>query len=312
MLDGGGSGGRMYEEPDGDPGDLEDQIADADRRAEDRQLRSEVNSRLADLLRTLNDRDVELARGRLDDLAAALQDVGALDRLLLGGSVAKHTYVDGLSDIDSLVVLDRASLRGMSPDEVLRSFEQAIRAAAVGGPVQAITRGDLAVTVTYRDGMEIQLLPAIRVGSKLAIRGEGDRKWIAIDPGAFRQMLTHANSRVGGQLVPAIKLIKSMVAAFPHQKQMTGYHVEAMSIAAARDYTGTASLRDIIPHILERGAALVMGRIRDVTGQSRSVDAYLGQPGSLRRQVVADGLESAARQLRSAATSEEWLSAIGV
>jgi predicted nucleotidyltransferase len=304
----GGSEERIHHEP---PVDLDDQLEQTGRSTQQRQLNSQINSALREILRSLNDRDVDLVRERLDAVHEMLGTETELERLLFGGSVARHTYVDGLSDIDALVVLDREDARGMDPGELLDSFRDVLLRNLAGADIRDISSGRLAVTVTYRDGMEIQLLPAIRVGSKLAIRGEGQKKWTAIDPGAFRAQLTDANKRLGNQLVPAVKLIKSMMAGFPSQKQMTGYHIEALSLAAVRDYTGPATLSHIIPCILERGAELVMRSIRDVTGQSRSVDAYLGQAGSLERRIVADGLQTAARQLKSAGTYAEWVDLIG-
>src|SRR5579885_3634181 len=49
-------------------------------------------------------KDTELVRERLDRVKQELQDeTEASYDQLFGGSVAKHTYVDGLSDIDSLL-----------------------------------------------------------------------------------------------------------------------------------------------------------------------------------------------------------------
>jgi len=303
-----GGGGRIYDEP---PGNLEEQLEEAERRTQRRQLASDINSGLRDVLRELNDRDVESVRDRLDSIQDLLGDAAELETLIFGGSVAKHTYVDGLSDIDALVILDREFARGSNPKEILRKFREILHDNLKGRKIQDIRSGDLAVTVTYSDGMEIQLLPAIRVGTKLAIRGEGGRNWTAIDPGAFRKTLTDANRKLSNQLIPAIKLIKSMVSSFPSQKKLTGYHIEALSLAAAKDYSGSTTLKDLVSGILSRGATLVLNSIRDVTGQSRSVDAYLGPAGSVKRQIAADALQSAARQLESAGSAGEWINLVG-
>jgi predicted nucleotidyltransferase len=43
---------------------------------------------------------------------------------LFGGSVAKHTYVDGLSDIDSLLVINGSDLAEGTPREALKKIEK--------------------------------------------------------------------------------------------------------------------------------------------------------------------------------------------
>src|SRR5438270_913554 len=79
--------------------------------AQDRLDRSrkdaEINAFLDHELVDINDRDTNLVNQRLEEIERALQGtISEFDKVLFGGSVAKHTYVDGLSDIDSLVVLN--------------------------------------------------------------------------------------------------------------------------------------------------------------------------------------------------------------
>ena len=98
---GGGSGGSF-----GGGQGLERLRERAEEQAARAQFDSEVNARLDEELRSLNNRDVELVRRRLDELEEALGDeVDEIDRMLFGGSIAKHTFVDGLSDVDVLVML---------------------------------------------------------------------------------------------------------------------------------------------------------------------------------------------------------------
>ena len=92
-----------------------------------------------------------------------------MERLLFGGSVAKRTYVDGLSDVDALVLLEGDSLKEMSPEEVRRDFAESLRRALPQGNVQEIREGAIAVTIEYNDGTEIQLLPAVRTADGISI-----------------------------------------------------------------------------------------------------------------------------------------------
>src|SRR6266566_5726774 len=98
----GGSGGR-FSITDSEIRRLQEEMA---QRLEEEQLDTEVNSFLRRELLAANDRDVGLVNRHLDEIQGALRDrVEEFDRLLFGGSIAKHTYVEGLSDVDSLVIL---------------------------------------------------------------------------------------------------------------------------------------------------------------------------------------------------------------
>src|SRR5947208_1180989 len=82
----------------------------------------DVAEAISDALKEVNARDVEKTNEQLEAIKDALQSSieGTID-LLFGGSVAKHTHVDGLSDIDTLLVLNQTELSDNTPDEV-RSY----------------------------------------------------------------------------------------------------------------------------------------------------------------------------------------------
>ena len=196
------------------------------------QFDSEVNARLKEELRNINNRDVELVRRRLDELEKALGDeVDEIDRMLFGGSIAKHTYVDGLSDVDVLVMLNKAA--DLSPSEARAQFAEALRARL--GDSAEVTVGNLAVTVRYRDGLEVQLLPAIQQGEHRAISSPDGTEWVQIRPGNFARRLTEINKAQAGAAIPAIKLAKAIIAhELGESERPSGYHVEALSVAAFR------------------------------------------------------------------------------
>src|SRR5437870_916771 len=115
----------------------------------------------------------------------------------------------------------------------------------------------MAVAVVYRDGMEVQLLPALRSGSRvlLGVSGEG---WSEINPKKFQTSLTDANQRLGGALVPAIKLLKSVNGDLPSQKQLSGYHIEALAVDAAKTYSGPNVPREVLIHTCKHAAERVL------------------------------------------------------
>ena len=80
-------------------------------------------------------------------------------RSLLGGSVKKGTYVNGLSDVDVLLLLNESTLVSSPPAKVIQYVKGLIKKQL---PQNEVTAGRLAVTVNYADGSEIQVLLAIR------------------------------------------------------------------------------------------------------------------------------------------------------
>ena len=152
-----GSGGGIYIPSGGArPGSLLNGAKSEEERAS---YNIELNAHLGDLLSEFNDRDIDGIRTHLDTIEGALtkEDIGSI-QLVYGGSVKKHTYVDGLSDVDMLVKIENSDLVDATPQQVLRYFEMKLQERL---PFSDIKTGELAVTVSFSDGLEIQILPAI-------------------------------------------------------------------------------------------------------------------------------------------------------
>jgi hypothetical protein len=307
----GGSGGSGYRFlPSSDADRLKE------RAIEDAQIagfQTRLSEVLGDLLFGYNDRNHELVSDRLETILEALHDEhdGPFSRLF-GGSVAKHTYVDGLSDIDCLVKVDESELHDHTPAEVLERIADIVRGGVDDVTVKV---GRMAVTVTYGDGMELQLLPAHDAGNgRLQVpKGDGE-EWARINPQTFRTVLSKRNDECAGKLVPTIKLAKAVLAA-QQPDLLTGYHVESLAIEAFRNYDGLKTNAEMLPAFFERARTLVLQPIRDSTGQSVHVDADLGPENSLQRQRASLALGRIARQMRTASvigSEGRWLDLFGL
>jgi hypothetical protein len=299
VMAGGGGGG--YSPPKLDT--LQRKLERA-RDEEQERLNRDVDDLLRRELARYNDRDVERTRLRLDDIADAI-DMD-IERLLFGGSVAKHTYVDGLSDVDALAILDRDTTQGLSAQNVLEQLYLEIEANLPRHGIIDIRRGWLAVTMRYEDGSEIQVLPSVRVGDEIRIPTANGQGWKATNPQDFREGLTTLNQRLGHNLVPTIKLIKSLVSDLPEQQRLTGYHVESIAVDAAADYRGDPTPRVLLDHVLRHATTRVLTPIRDITGQSKYVDEYLGNKGSPERQLASQAIGGIQRRLRAATSIVQW------
>ena len=279
----------------------------ARRRLEQSRLDSTVNALLQQELTDINDRDTDLTNERLEAIEQALGSrIGEVERLLFGGSVAKHTFVNGLSDIDALVEIADESNAERSPAEVRNSLAVALRQDLPQGDVEDIQQGNMAVTIKYLDGTEIQVLPAIRVGEELAVSSWDSDSWVQIRPQDFARTLTTTNKSQGGAVVPAIKLAKAIFANRLGDNGPTGYHVEALAVEAFRDYSGPRTPKAMVTHLLRTASERVLRPIRDISGQSHYVDEGLGERDSSARRALSLRLEGLAHTMENSQSINGW------
>lgn len=292
----GGSGG-SYFTGEVTPEQLARRTREAEAGARSEAFESQVADYLASLLAQYNDRDIDSTRTVFGSLKRDLENEveGTID-LLYGGSVSKHTYVDGLSDVDALVLMDRTELAERSPRELQQVLAACLR-SRYGS--EAVSTGQLAVTLHHRD-QTIQLLPALRDGARFMIASSDGNGWSRINPDGFATALTKTNKAMNGKLVPCIKLAKAVIAGFPEQQRLTGYHTESLAIAVFKSYDGPKTPKAMLKHFFDCAPECVLHPIRDSSGQSIYVDEYLGPANSLKRRIVADALARVARRIRNA------------
>lgn len=244
-----------------------------------------INGWLNDQLKEYNARDHKAINRHIDTLRNALeQSEGDVMRPLFGGSVHKHTYVDGLSDVDVLMIINNSNLISRRPRSVIEHMGTLIRQRL---PKTKIRTGRLAVTVTYSDGVEIQLLPAIRRKDGIRIANPSRNRWSGvIHPERFAAKLTKVNQSNKGRVIPAIKLMKGLANQVIANKdeRINSYHMESIAIEAFRDYQGPTDLRSMLIHFCESASEIVLEPIGDSTGQSLNVDDYMGRARSKRRR----------------------------
>jgi hypothetical protein len=271
---------------------------------------AEINDLLAKELVRVNFRDADRTALCMDAITEALGEDVEIEKLLFGGSITKHTYVDGLSDVDSLVVI-RGELNDLSPADLRQKLEEALRARLPKGEIEGIRQGSLAVTVTYKDGTEIQLLPARERDGSTEISSADGETWKAIEPQRFARALTKVNQDQGGAVVPAIKLAKGVIDQLPKAAQLGGYHLEALAVAAFTGYKGPRTPKEMLSHFFSSASEGVKRPVHDITGQSKNIDESLGAPGSPARQAAANELGKVATRMKTATTAGEWRKLLG-
>ena len=238
-----------------------------------------------ELLARYTRRNQQAVTRHLESLCNIIRNEGHVVQTMYGGSVQRGTYVTGLSDVDVLLIVNQSSLVNQSPARVIQQVRRTIMGRLPNNSVRA---GNLAVTVGYANGIEIQVLPAIRTNSGgVRIAEPGSTGWSnVVHPGNFARRLAEVNDVNNGRVVQVIKLAKAMADCFitrPSRK-FSGYHIESLAIDAFRDYQGTLDPKAMLVYLLGHSLRVVMSPIADSTGQSRYVDEYLGPAESRRRQ----------------------------
>lgn len=307
---GGSSGGSSGRSSGSSKAGMENLLQQASSSADSSVYNSEVNNLLQEALKNYNERDVDAINKHLDVLKKAIEkEVEDSFELVFAGSVSKHTFINGLSDIDSLVFINKSSLENSSPQEVLNYFVGLIRQRL---PNTDVSVGNLAVTVRYSDGCEVQLLPAIKTVTGFKIADPlSEGKWSnVVRPKAFAQKLTTVNQAISGKVVPVIKLFKAAVKeVFPKNLKLSGYHAESLAIEAFKKYEGRRTYKDMLAHLCRIASERVKAPIKDRTGQSLHVDDYLGTENSKERMRVSSYLGRLAIRMEKADklhSKEEW------
>ena len=300
MGGGGGSNksGRDYSSP------TETEEVNADIK---REFEETLASLIADKLREINNRNDALCQQRLADLKGEI--INLFDDVITlnyAGSVKKHTYIEGASDIDVILQIKELTNEAVTPSQVLENVRgqigEALREDA------KVSVGDTAVTVKYSDGMEIQIVPGVKTSASGSLKipsGRDTEKWSAIDSKKFTDALTKRNKQCSNQLVPAIKLAKLAIHNANLHDRISGYHIEAMAIDIFRGYKGSTKTSDILRHFFEKAPAVVLKPIKDKTGQSVNVDTYLGRGGSEERKTLSRLLNGLHRRMNSASLKHE-------
>jgi len=164
----------------------------------------------------------------------------------------------------------------------------------------------LATTVTYRDGSQVQLLPAVERDGQTLIAADDGNSWRLIRPREFVGKLTQVNKANGRVVIPTIKLAKAIIARLPRQHRLSGYHVEALAVDAFQEYPGRRDMVSTLRHLIEYAATAVLRPTGDVTGQSVHIDAKLGPADSAARRSVSASLRRLAARLSNPTSVSDY------
>ena len=266
----------------------------------------EFNRYCERLLVQYNARNTTATARRIEDLCGFLRQQGHDVQTMFGGSVRRGTYVNGLSDVDVLLVVNETSLVNRPPADVIGHVRDTVRRRLHHNTVRA---GDLAVSVHYADGTQIQVLPAIRTRSGgIRIAEPGATSWSnVVRPDTFARKLSEVNGANNGRVVPTIKLAKAIFDCYVRRpsRKITGYHMESLAIEAFTHYNGPLDPKTMLGNLFGNSIRAVMTPVADSTGQSRCVDEYLGPAESKPRQRASTYFSQMKARVNSSKTRAE-------
>lgn len=271
--------------------------------------RSEVDDYLQDrLTNEINQKDVDKINARKAEILKTLKEDFDAEDISTGGSYSKHTYVNGMSDIDILIKLgvysDSSIPNKEDSKEVLKNIAERLRQKY---PRTEIEVGKMAITLKFSDGTEIQVLPAFSRYNGYKIPDPDSNGWTPSNPERFKRKLTEVNQENGGKVKPIIKLAKDVLNK--NNVPIKSYHLENIAVEAFENYPGGRSYSEMLIYLLKAAEKKVKRKMPDETGQSEYVDEYLGNKGSKKRLELSRKIRNVKEKLSDASSKEEWESA---
>ena len=305
MGGGGGDGSQRYTESN-----IEETVRKIRDESRDQRFETEVNEYLYNILNELS-RDSRVTKEQLDLILNVLNedDIGTFETRF-GGSVSKHTYIEGLSDVDVLLLVNNTDFAGWSPSSIDYYIRNRLLLSNLNR-IEQVTIGKLAVTVTLTDGHSFQFLPTIKTEDGYKIPNP-DGKWSSVvRPKEFSEKLSEVNKLNNNNLISTIRLAKKIISNLPKDQQLSGYHIESMAVKIfkKKDSSIPCTNKKMIRSFFEKATDEIRRPIKDRTGQSYHVDDNLGAENSLRRIAISQTLNRIAKDMKYADDSgrvDKW------
>ena len=234
-------------------------------------IATETSNFLQEKLKQINAHNYDAIDQHKRIIEDKLKSEFEVEDIRFGGSHSTHTDVKGLSDIDILADLgDFGSSE--SSNQVIKDFANAIQERL---PATKVSSGVMAVTVEFSDGLKVQVLPAFRHQDGYRISDPSGKGWILTYPKRFARELTSVNKEQSGQVVPTIKLIKSICDA--NNIEISSYHASNLALKAFKGYTGPKTCQKMLQHFFNKAKTSCTEPTSDPSGQTKYVDGDLSK-----------------------------------
>ena len=283
------SGSSGYYSSRSEPEDLFKKIKEDQDRTQIQAYEVEVSEFLNDLLSSFDqrNRDADIIDQHLDTIKGALEsDIEGTIDLRYGGSLSRKTFIEGFSDVDIVVFVNKSELSQLSPDQIKDYIYNRLKERL---PNTEIEKGSTVISINYSD-YQVQLLPALRDGNNYKVADTSNKDWMVIQPRKFAEKLTQVNQKCLNKIIPTIKIAKVIVNQLPENRRLTGYHIESIAIDIFKSYKGTNTTAEMLKFFFKEAATKVLYPIKDSSGHKVHVDDKLGADNSLQRKIISDTL----------------------
>jgi len=256
--------------------------------------KTEINDFVENLIKDMQipKEILEKIKNNIDKIIYKFKESGIdVEDISWEGSFSKRTYVEGLSDIDLLVSLGTYSESDFEyKDNSKLALKRLKELICERYPKTDIKVGNMAVTVTFSDGIELQFLPAFKYYNGYIIPDPKTDGWIKTFPNRFKSEFTKLNEMLNGKMKPTIRLIKDLFDK--NGINLSSYHIEHLALKILRDYKGPCTYSAMLLGFLNGAKVEIGTKLQDISEQSVYVDDYLGGNRSQSRNAYAMKIKS--------------------
>ncbi len=227
-------------------------------------------------LEDIPDENFRILESTLSKCSSAISGTFPRSEYNFSGSITKHTFLFGGSDIDVLVFVPPSNPSAPAVEVKLLN-------EAVSG-ICPRTLHEHYITLNPPGGVNIDLVPAFRsIEGNVHIPDPNAQAWIPIFPNLFAEDLDALDKRHYGALKPAIRLTKWLTKRFL-TVPLLGHHIELLMFISAYWLSPTKSPLELLSSFLNSSSHLVLTPLRDTSKQRTFVDDYLGEGDSPARR----------------------------
>ena len=217
-----------------------------------------ISENFASLLSRIQPTDAEIttAKGHIATIKTRLEATFPLNRLVVGGSFARGTFIRGNSDVDVFAVFaKKEAMHGgqlVSSTTVLGNVRAELAARYPSTPVKCNVH---AVVVGFA-GVHVDVVPALfdqllnnRWPQYLIPDGGGG--WMATCPDLHNAYISNANTASGGKLRSIAQLIKFWRECRNPRVPLSSFHIE-MLLAQEMICSGVKTFGTCVTSVLQR------------------------------------------------------------
>lgn len=190
----------------------------------------------------------------------------------LTGSYSRHTMIAPLkdADVDIFIVLDPSYYEENGQANLLDRVKRVLKNTYPTTP--DISRNGQAVTIQFTD-FAVDVVPAFyRKGGGYLIPNSARQTWIATDPKKHVEILSDANARHNGDLVPIIKMVKGWNRNI--ERDFYSFHLEVL-VLQILDRVTISDFPSGIRYFFDKGRSYIREKNPDPSGYGGDIGAYL-------------------------------------